>query len=302
MSNKKVSPENVTELIDYLMQTKDPATVGLRKILKKKEETGKDFPLQCLTLEELQAKEGTKKIFDEKEKRIIELEKVNIQLTSKFETFKKKAAQAIQAAYAKGIQEGSARGQQSGFQSAQQEFDQKIQRIEDKLAGIFADIEKSQKVQLRDSQKFILNMAMNVAQKIIGTELTTNASVVLAVIKKALTYVADKQKLIIRVAPADLQEVTGKKDFWVSVTERLENVIVEADERIGPGGCIVESTAGVADARLNVQFDEIRELVERMWENVVVEEESAETPVFDLSNENGQVSDEVSAQEQEDDQ
>ncbi len=36
MSEETVSPKNVSDLIDYLMKAKDPAVVGLRRILKKK--------------------------------------------------------------------------------------------------------------------------------------------------------------------------------------------------------------------------------------------------------------------------
>ena len=46
MSQEKVTPENITKLVDYIMKTKDPAVVGLRRILKKKADEGEDFPLR----------------------------------------------------------------------------------------------------------------------------------------------------------------------------------------------------------------------------------------------------------------
>jgi flagellar assembly protein FliH len=91
----------------------------------------------------------------------------------------------------------------------------------------------------------------------------------LSTIKKALTYISDREKIIIRVSRGDLENVSGRTDFWIPVGERIDAVSIEPDDSIEKGGCIIESNSGKADARLGVQFLELREIIDRMWESVI---------------------------------
>ena len=98
MAEETVTPKNVSDLIDYLMKAKDPAVVGLRRILKKKADTGRDFPLQEHTFEELgTSKQTSGKIFTETEQRIMELEKTVLKLQQQLTGQKKDAEKAIKA-------------------------------------------------------------------------------------------------------------------------------------------------------------------------------------------------------------
>jgi flagellar biosynthesis/type III secretory pathway protein FliH len=107
-----------------------------------------------------------------------------------------------------------------------------------------------------------------VAKKIIDHEVTVQKNIVLTVLKRALNYIGHREKMVVRVASDDLERVTNRKDFWFPVADRLTDVSIETDERIAPGGCIVESNSGLADARLGVQFEELTELIEKTWNEV----------------------------------
>jgi len=52
------------------------------------------------------------------------------------------------------------------------------------------------------------------------------------------------------------------------VGERLSDITIEADTTITKGGCIIDSNAGVVDATLGVQFSEMNELIEKIWNDV----------------------------------
>lgn len=277
MSEETVSPENVSDLIDYLMKAKDPAVVGLRRILKKKADTGRDFPLQEQTLEELgTGKETPGKIFSETEQRIMELEKIVLKLQQQLAGQKKDAEGAIREAFTKGQQEGFTRGEKASYEKASSEYDQQIKDIQEKLVTVVRDVGESKKAFLKEAQRSVLDIAMMVALKIINTEISLNPDIILSVIKKALSFIVDRQELVVRVSPDDLETVTQKKDFWTSITERLDRVTVEPDNRIEKGGCIIESNTGVADARINVQLKEVLEVIDATWENMITSQTAAD--------------------------
>lgn len=273
MSEELVSSQNVSNLINHLIKTKDPATVGLRRILKKKAKVGQDFPLQVHILEELSSdQDALGKVFNETEQRVIELEKATIELKNRLTKQKKNAEKAIQEAYKTGLKEGAERGEKSGHEKAQSEYEQQIKVIEERLLNIFKNIEESQKSILDGAHRGVLDLSTLIARKIINTELSLNTDIVLNVIKKALSYIADRKEFIVRVAPDDISTVTQKRDFWTSISERLDKVSIEEDERIERGGCIIESNAGVADARINVQIGELIEVIDSTWDSLMTSE------------------------------
>ena len=104
--------------------------------------------------------------------------------------------------------------------------------------------------------------------KIITCEVSDRTDIVLAVLKRALDFIGHSEKMVVRVASEDLEQVSDRKDFWIPVGERLEYITIEADERIEKGGCIIESNSGVVDARLGVQFNELADLIEKTWSDV----------------------------------
>ena len=129
-------------------------------------------------------------------------------------------------------------------------------------------MERSKKSIFANADTLLLAFCCEFAKKIIHNEVSVNPDIILPVLQKALSYIADRERLIIRVAKDDVETVSGRKDFWKPVGERLESIVIEPDERIEKGGCIVESNSGVADARLGVRFDELKDIVFKAWESM----------------------------------
>jgi flagellar assembly protein FliH len=268
VDKSSLSSNDVSALIDYLLKSKDPATVGLRKILKSKRDAVDDFPLHPLSYEEFHVPGKTKDPFSQDEKRILELEKTVRALETRLAVEKEIARAAVAAAFANGVKEGRASGEEAGLKKAQAGFDAQVKSVQGKIATILGEIETSKKKIFADAHTVLLKLCFQLTKKIINTESSVNPDVVLEVIKKSLSYIADRERLVIRVAPGDLETASSKKDFWLPVGEQTDSIRIESDDRIEKGGCIVESNSGVADARLGVQLQELALFVEKIWESV----------------------------------
>jgi flagellar biosynthesis/type III secretory pathway protein FliH len=271
MSDPQLSPENVANLIDHVLKAKDPATVGLRKILKHKQDVGQGFPLRELALEEMHGAEEGGTVLSEDEQQILRLEKRVNELQAEVTQQKKRAANAIQQAYQKGIEEGRARGCSDGRQRSREEYEQRLLEVKKRLAEYASGIEASRRQLFAESHTMLVDLSLQIAHKIVQCEIQMNPQVVLSVVKHAMSYIAERERLIVRVAPGDIEMVSGQKDFWSGVIDRLDTITIESDERIGRGGCIVESNAGVADARIEVMMREVEETVEKCWGDVLRE-------------------------------
>lgn len=273
MDKSSLSPDDVSALIDHLLKSKDPATVGLRKILKGKRDAVDDFPLHPLSYEEFHVPGATKDLFSNDEKRLVELEQMVQGLQTQLARDKEKAEAAIAAAYSLGVKEGRAAGEEEGAKKARAGFDAQVKNVQERIFSFLAEIETSKKKIYSDAHGILLKLCFELTKKVINAECGMNPDIVLSVIRKSLSYVADREKLIIRVAPKDLEIVSSKKDFWLPIGERVESIRIESDDRIEKGGCIIESNSGVVDARLGVQIEELAAFVEKVWESVTASPE-----------------------------
>jgi flagellar assembly protein FliH len=266
--NKHPSPENVSSFIDQMLRTKDPAAVGLKRILRKKEDEKNDYPLRTAALEDFNvAENGTKKLSVE-ERHILELEKKTADLQIAFRRQNEKAAAAIQAAYTKGKTEGRESGRNDGLKTATESYQKKVDLLQQRIEAVLLDLESSKKLMFHNTEHILMQLCMEMVKKIIRREISEHHDIVLSVLKHALSYIGHHEKMIIRVAPGDIEMITGRKDFWAPVGERLKDITIETDERISPGGCILESNAGMVDATLGVQISELGELVETTWAEI----------------------------------
>jgi len=268
MDNSPLSPENVSSLIDHVMKSKDPANVGLRKILKKKEEEGRSFQLHAPQLTEFETPGTKSRHLSEDDTIILELEKKVNDLQIKLKQFENKAAVAEKEAFVKGRNEGFSHGVKNGSDETAAKYEQQINELQKNVTRFIETFEQSRHEQFENIDHVLLKLVFEITKKVINCEVITNREYVLSVIKKAIHYIGDKERLIVRVAPRDFEIVSGRKDFWLPVTERVKNIIIENDERITQGGCIIESNSGTVDARLGVQFKELESLVEKIWENI----------------------------------
>ncbi|NLW30461.1 MAG: hypothetical protein GXY77_03290 [Fibrobacter sp.] len=285
--NEEIAPEKVSDLINKILETKDPATVGLRKIIRRKNEEKDDFFVHKPQITEFDFDGKKKKNLSEDELRILELEKTVADLKIQLQKNTQKAQNAVQNAFVKGKTQGVAQGIEKGKAETTEIYEKKIDEIQLRIGNVLKKVEEEKQAVFRDSEHLLLQLCMEMVKKIIATELSINKDVILSVLKKALNSIAEKDNLIIRISPDDMDAVSGRKDFWVPVSDNLKNITIEPDERISCGGCIIESNSGTTDARLGVQCDELSELVLKAWENVnasIPQSNTKEITPVDLKN------------------
>ncbi|MBN1758133.1 MAG: hypothetical protein JW863_07445 [Chitinispirillaceae bacterium] len=269
MSVSEIPPENVSSLIEQVLKAKDPATVGLKKILRRKEEERNDHPLRSVALEEFSVPGKASKKLTDDERLILDLEKKVADLQVALKQQKKAAAAAIQEAYAKGRREGEDKGRAEAVAATTETCEKKIDELQQRIGDLLSGFEVAKREAVLNAEHLLLRLCLAVSGKVIGREVATDPELILGVIKYSLAYIGHREKMTLRVAPDDLETVSQRKDFWLPVGERLEDLSIVTDERIDRGGCIIESNSGLVDARMGVQFSELSDIVEKTWKDTV---------------------------------
>lgn len=147
--------------------------------------------------------------------------------------------------------------------------EQKKQADED-LAGICSAL--SQAVSLvsrlreriiRESEEELLQLSFLVAKKIIRQEIKHDRQIMAQVVSEALKEFPEQHDIIICLNPDDCRVISSNRELYLAGVGNDRQITLKADEAMTIGGCLVESSMGVIDARIEAQLDEIyRSLME----------------------------------------
>src|SRR5204863_10074862 len=161
------------------------------------------------------------------------------------------AAALTTEAYQQGLRQGEA--------AARQEVGAQLspvltafQQAAIKLANVHAGI-------LQQAEEDIITLAFQLARKITQYAVLENREVLATTLKRALQHVVEQDQVVVWVHPADLQYATEMQEELRRAMGDLKTLTVQGDPSVGRGGCLVESSLGTIDARIEAQFDELEQ-------------------------------------------
>lgn len=157
-----------------------------------------------------------------------------------------------------GYQAGYAEGYAAGMAAAKEEADRMRAEFRADIEAIVERIEAERRRLWREAEPQILAFVLEIAQKVVKEEAAIHRDIAVSTVRNALRRIIDTARVRIRVNLADLQTVRSARDELRSLVDGVHSLEVIEDRRVSPGGCMVETDAGIIDERIESQFDEIR--------------------------------------------
>jgi len=131
----------------------------------------------------------------------------------------------------------------TGFQEGLQKLNQHILALDQLLKGVQQEVNKK-----------ILPLALTAARKILGEELKIHPDRIVEIVIQALKPVTQHHKVTIYVNKADLDILESKKSKIKKILEQVDSFAIQERPDIEPGGCIIETEAGIINAQLENQW------------------------------------------------
>jgi len=153
-------------------------------------------------------------------------------------------------AYNKGLEDGMNRGRIQVLQDVGTEL--KI------LKGLIEGADKLKDELYSKIENDVVEIALMIARKIIGEIAEKDRDVVVNSAKEAIKRASDREVLRIRVAPADYDALNKKRSELLQCIDGIKSLLIEVDESVQPGGCLIETNQGDIDARIESQFKVIQ--------------------------------------------
>jgi flagellar assembly protein FliH len=130
------------------------------------------------------------------------------------------------------------------------------------LAAALDGFEAAVEEQCAISERRAVELALVLAEKIVGESLALSPELVLSVVSGALRAAAERDHLVVEVNPEDVElvrEATTELSERVGGVRRLE---VVPERRVPRGGCVVRTAEGEVDGRPAEKLLLVRELLE----------------------------------------
>jgi flagellar assembly protein FliH len=112
---------------------------------------------------------------------------------------------------------------------------------------------------LQQAEEDIITLAFQLARKIIQYEALEHREVLAATLTRALEQAVEQDQIVVRVHPDDFHYATEIKEKLGHARGDSKTLTVREDTSVGRGGCLVESSLGTIDARIEAQFEELEQ-------------------------------------------
>jgi len=150
-------------------------------------------------------------------------------------------------------------GYDAGRSEAAGEIAGEAIRLLQTLKGLNVELRNEEQRMIEEIEPRLVELAVQIAEKILRHELTQDAEAVRTTVTAALNKLTERDRVTIRANPAD---VALLKEFKLDITESFDGVRevnVVADEDIGRGGCMVETDMLRVNGDIAAQLKEIHQ-------------------------------------------
>lgn len=132
---------------------------------------------------------------------------------------------------------------EAGYNQGLAEFNKQILHYEERIKSMEHEL-----------QKMVLPLALKAAKKIVGRELELTPETIIDIVRQSLKPVTQNHHIKIYVSKQDKAELDKEKKSLRQMLEHVQTFIIEEKEDITPGGCIIETEAGIINASLENQW------------------------------------------------
>ncbi len=115
-------------------------------------------------------------------------------------------------------------------------------------------LDEELKILQKETHAKILPLALKAARKIIGEELKLHPDRIVDIVLTALKPVTQHRKVTIHVNRQDLDVIEINRPKIKAIFEHLDNLSIQERDDIEPGGCMIETEAGIINAQLENQW------------------------------------------------
>jgi len=166
---------------------------------------------------------------------------------------------AAEAGHREGMKRAEAEIQKRGSELADKLALEKLKTTLPAMKAIAEALELERDRWLRDWEETAVRLSISVARRIIRQYFDAHPEAAGNSFKEALELTTGNSQISVRVHPNDGEVLGNCLEEVRSSMAACGEVTIVRDEKVEPGGCLIETEHGVIDARIETQLERITE-------------------------------------------
>jgi flagellar assembly protein FliH len=159
---------------------------------------------------------------------------------------------------------GFEEGYQEGLLRAEAELRQEHDEMLTEARSILEQSYSLKQQIIQESEPFLIELSTSIAEKIITRQLTVSPEWVVDLIKKVLERRREKGAITLCVAPKHFAYIQdAREELLTSIDSQAELEIIP-DSTVQHYGCVIRSSYGSIDARIDTQLKEIKSALQQL--------------------------------------
>ncbi len=171
--------------------------------------------------------------------------------------------------YNQGLVDGRNEGYKQGIKIANEELEARVSQVAaskvqetsdallEPLRALIHEMKSARQSLLKNWEENIMQISAAIAYQTILREPTIMKEAPLELLREALELAMNCASLKIRMNPNDVKELSNQIRVVLEETGNIAKSEVVADPKITRGGCLVETTLGIVDERLESRLERI---------------------------------------------
>ena len=141
------------------------------------------------------------------------------------------------------------------------QYQYEVQQVVATFADACQKIDNHRILLLRHSQAELINLIMQLCEKVVRQELSTPRNLIAATLQSALEQAVASEEYHVTVHPDDLAVTEQQAPELIAAIRGIERIVFKTDETMTRGGCLLESASCSVDATIETQLASLKEFV-----------------------------------------
>lgn len=160
----------------------------------------------------------------------------------------------IQAVKSEAYQEGY----QEGISQAEEEMKRKIAEMMEEARAVLTEAYRARDVIIQEAEPFLVELSCDIAEKIVEKQLTIEPEFTMNLIKKSLARKREQGLISLCVSPSQFTFVNAAREELSLAIDSQAELQILPDATVKDHGCVIRSSFGSIDARIDTQLAEIK--------------------------------------------
>jgi flagellar assembly protein FliH len=155
-------------------------------------------------------------------------------------------------------------GYEEGYLQSQHAVEQEYAARLEAVEQLYLTAVEERKRYLADAEPMIVDLACAIARKIMQRETHIQPDWILNVVRAALEEVNDAGKIEVRVHPEDFDLIQANREGLRKEVPGQTELLVIPDRGVEAGGCVLHTSFGNIDARIDTQLEEVKKALQEV--------------------------------------